>query len=633
MGNPVDVLQKYWGYNSFRPLQEDIINSVLDGRDTLALLPTGGGKSICFQVPGMCVDGLCIVVSPLIALMKDQVNQLVKRGIKATSIHSGMRYREIDLVLDNCINGGTKFLYLSPERLKTEVILERIDRMNVSLLAVDEAHCISQWGYDFRPPYLEINVFKKLIPESKLIALTATATKNVKQDIIEKLEMQNERVFQKSFRRDNLSYSVFRKENKDHKLIEILTKVPGSSVVYARNRKKTKSIAEVLNKHKISADYYHAGLPNELRNKKQEQWISNKTRVMVATNAFGMGIDKPDVRTVIHMDVPDSLENYYQEAGRAGRDEKKAYAVLLYNQGDLKELKDHLEMSFPPVNEIKRMYQALANFFKVAVGSNELESYDFDIETFCKAMNYKPFDAFNLIKKLEDEGLLQLNQSFFQPSTIHIPINKSDLYKYEVENARFEPILKVLLRLHGGDLFSGFVNIHENQVARLVKQPQNQIEKSLTFMDKEGVLHYTPKKDSPQIMFLTPRQDAGKISIDTEQISARKKVKSEQISAITFYSLSLSGCRTRIFQEYFDEETYENCGVCDFCVRQKQVTTGNNSLIEKAILAEVKKSDIAIDELTLKVNSHKEEDVIEAVRRLLDDGILKYSEFGKLENG
>ncbi|MDA0194367.1 MAG: RecQ family ATP-dependent DNA helicase [Bacteroidetes bacterium] len=631
MSKSLEILKKYWGYSSFRPMQEEIIMSVLNGRDTLALLPTGGGKSVCFQVPALCMDGLCLVISPLIALMKDQVNHLAKRGIKAVFIHSGMKFKEIDLMLDNCIYGDIKFLYLSPERLKSDLLLERVGKMNVNLLAIDEAHCISQWGYDFRPSYLEINNFKKLLPTSKLIALTATATIRVQDDIINKLEMEQAAVFQKSFARKNLSYSVFQKENKEQKLIEILNKVPGSAVVYTKSRRKTKSIADLLNQNRISADYYHAGLSNQERNKKQENWIGNKSRVIVATNAFGMGIDKADVRTVVHLDVPDSLENYYQEAGRAGRDEKRAFAVLLYNPGDIKELKDQVETSFPAIEAIKKIYQGLANYFKIAVGSSYLESYDFDLENFSKAMGYKPFEAFNLLKKLEDLGLIQLNDGFHQPSQLQISITKQDLYKFQIENAPLEPIIQSVLRLCGGEIFSNYVTVFEDQVARLARVAKTEVIRILNQLGTQNIIHYIGQKDSPQIVFLTPRQDASKLNIDKRKFETRKQVKTTQVEAIVKYVLTLNRCRTRVFQEYFGEATFNNCGSCDYCISQKNKSGVSARQIEAEIIKVLVDKPRSISFIGSIMPKTREDVLIDAIRQLLDKEQIRYTKTGLLE--
>ncbi|MCB0586106.1 MAG: ATP-dependent DNA helicase RecQ, partial [Phaeodactylibacter sp.] len=416
--SPLEILKKYWGYDGFRPLQEDIIRSVLEGKDTLALMPTGGGKSICYQVPALCREGICIVVSPLIALMKDQVENLKQRNIPAEAIYSGMHYRDIDRILDNCVYGNIKLLYLSPERLTTELARVRIQKMKASLLAVDEAHCVSQWGYDFRPPYLQIAEMREVLPGVPILALTATATPEVARDIQEKLAFRQENLLQKSFERPNLSYSVLHEEDKLKKLAEILHRVPGSGIVYVRSRRRTKEIARYLQRQKIRADFYHAGLDTEERSRKQEEWMNNKSRVVVSTNAFGMGIDKPDVRVVVHMELPDSLEAYFQEAGRAGRDGRKSYAVLLYNDSDRQNLERRFEQSFPGLKEVQRVYRALGSYFQLATGSGEGQSFDFEIVEFARNFQIKIVQAYSCLKILEQAGWIVLTDAVFVPSSL-----------------------------------------------------------------------------------------------------------------------------------------------------------------------------------------------------------------------
>ncbi|MEM1137932.1 MAG: ATP-dependent DNA helicase RecQ, partial [Bacteroidota bacterium] len=448
------ILYQYWKYTTFRSLQEEIIQAVLAGKDTLALLPTGGGKSICFQVPALAKEGVCIVISPLIALMKDQVYQLNTRGIEAKAIYAGMSQREIDITLDNAIYGNIKFLYVSPERLKTEIFITRAAKMNISLLAIDEAHCISQWGYDFRPPYLELMQFRELIPNVPCIALTATATEVVKNDIQDKLGFdQNAGFFQKSFARENLSYSVYYEEDKEKRMLEILSKVAGSAIVYVRSRKRTKHFADFLRARKISASFYHAGLSNEERARRQDDWINNRTRVIVATNAFGMGIDKPDVRIVIHLDLPDNLEAYYQEAGRAGRDERKAFAVLLYNHNDIKQLKENIEISHPSIDKLKKVYQAVANYLKIAVGSGYLESYDFDLDDFVNTFKLPYLETYHALKKLEEQDFIQFNESFYAPSRLTIALSHDKLYEFQVANKEADKLIKILLRVYGAEIY------------------------------------------------------------------------------------------------------------------------------------------------------------------------------------
>ncbi|MEQ8904714.1 RecQ family ATP-dependent DNA helicase [Ekhidna sp.] len=614
--NPSEILKQYWGYDSFRAMQEEIIQSVLDGKDTLALLPTGGGKSICFQVPALALEGVCIVVSPLISLMKDQVDQLQRRGIKSAAIYSGMSRREIDITLDNCIYGDFKFLYVSPERLKTEIFLERAKQMNISLLAIDEAHCISQWGYDFRPPYLQIAEFKKEIGVERLIALTATATKEVKEEITEKLELKDVQIFQKSFARANLSYSAFRLENKEGKLLEILGNVPGTSVVYVRSRKRTKEIADLLRRNHISADHYHAGLSGLERSEKQTDWINNKVRVMVATNAFGMGIDKPDVRTVIHLDLPDSLETYYQEAGRAGRDERKAYAVALYHDQDIDELKDRTNRSVVSLEQIKRTYQALANFFKMAIGSHALSSFPFNYEQFINTYNLPVVETYAALKKLTDEGLIQMTEGFYEHSKITFLLDKSETYKFQIANPKLDTVIKTLLRLYGGEVFAGYAKIKEKDVGSLLKTDKVQVRKWLKFLNDSEVIDYQPAMDSATITFLTPRLDPEKLPIDNKQIEWRRKLALEKANSVIEYMKSTE-CRTQIFQRYFDEETSLTCGICDNDLEKKKQLKASEIPIER--VEEVLESPRNMSELRALMASYTQDQIMEALRILIND--------------
>ncbi|MGB3616575.1 MAG: RecQ family ATP-dependent DNA helicase, partial [Catalinimonas sp.] len=493
------ILKQYWGYDRFRPLQEEIIRSVLGGRDTLALLPTGGGKSVCFQVPALARDGLCLVVSPLIALMKDQVEQLRRRRVPAYALYSGIHPREIDVTLDNCVWGRAKFLYVSPERLQTDLLRERLKKMRVNLLAVDEAHCVSQWGYDFRPPYLEIGAFRdEFLADVPCVALTATATPAVRDDIADKLHLRDPAAFRKSFARANLSYSCFEEEDKRRRLLQILRNVPGTSVVYVRNRRRTREVAENLRQHQITADFYHAGLSVEERGRRQDAWLHNRTRVMVATNAFGMGIDKPDVRTVVHLDLPDSLEAYYQEAGRAGRDQKKAYAVALYDGQDLHELDRRAGQAYPAPEVLRRVYQALANYCKVAVGSSELASYELDLGAFQKAYQLPPVETYHALKRLEQEGLLQFNESFHQPSRLWLQVDNKSLYEFQVAHRHLDTVIKLLLRAYGGELFGQFVNVDERQIAHHLRTEVPTVQKLLAGLQAQGVAVYEPRSDRPR---------------------------------------------------------------------------------------------------------------------------------------
>jgi ATP-dependent DNA helicase RecQ len=618
--NPQEVLQRYWGYPTFRPLQEEIIQSVLAGKDTLALLPTGGGKSICFQVPALCMDGICIVVTPLIALMKDQVQQLQKRNIPAIALFSGMSKREIDIALDNCVYGGFKFLYLSPERLKTSLFQERLKKMTVSLLAIDEAHCISQWGYDFRPAYLEIAEIREALPDIPCIALTATATKEVKLDILDKMQLKDAPVFQQSFARKNLSYSVFNLENKEAKLLEILQRVQGSSIVYVRTRKRAQEVASFLRSQRISADYYHAGLITPDRAKKQDQWISNSLRVMVATNAFGMGIDKPDVRTVIHMDMPDSLEAYYQEAGRAGRDEKMAFAVALFHKKDVNDLLDRANNTGTSKEEMQRVYQSLANYYKMAVGSHGLESLPFELTEFCHSFDIKPVEGLKALKQLEEIGVLQMSEGVFREPRLHILFSKGDLYKFEVANAKFETVLKAALRLYGGDLFLNYISVRELDIAKLNKQPLDVTRKQLRFLTEHGVIDYQPASDSPSITFLVPRMLPVDLPIDVAFLKFRHDNAVKKAQAMVDYLESSTQCRTQILQVYFDEQTEENCGVCDFCLNKKR--TSPEAPLEKVLVA-IELGANNLSSLGEALPKYRNDQLIQSVRMLIEDGQVK----------
>ncbi|WP_080237692.1 RecQ family ATP-dependent DNA helicase [Spirosoma rigui] len=566
------ILQQFWGYNSFRPMQEEVVNTVLARQDALVLMPTGGGKSICFQVPTLAMKGVCIVVTPLIALMKDQVEQLRRRGIPAAAIYAGMNYREIDTTLDNCIYGNTKFLYLSPERLRTEIVIERAKQMTVCLLAVDEAHCVSAWGYDFRPPYLQIAEFRALIPDTPVIALTASATPDVQTDILEKLAMRSPELFRQTFARPNLSYSVMLEENKENRLLRILERVPGSAIVYVRSRKQTQQVAQLLSRQNISADFYHAGLTNEQRSAKQDAWIQNRTRVMVATNAFGMGIDKPDVRTVVHLDVPDSLEAYYQEAGRAGRDGQKAYAVMLYTSGDLESLTFRTEQLYQPVAMLRRVYQAIANYTAVPLGGGEFNSYDFDLSAFTNTFSLPPQETHYALKQLQLEGLIQLSENYYRPSKLTLTMDNRQLYEFQVLNPRFDSFLKLILRMYGGEVFTEFITISETAMAMAFKINQSEVVTLLEQLHQRNVIIYEKQKDKPQLTYLTPRYDAPSLPINFAELNRRKELAMRKVQSAILYTEHPTQCRTRLLQAYFGEKPGERCGICDNCIRKKKAS-------------------------------------------------------------
>lgn len=622
MATPLQILKKYWGYEAFRSPQDQIIESVLQGNDTLALMPTGGGKSVCYQVPALSQAGICIVVSPLIALMKDQVYQLKKRGIDAVAIYSGMHYKDIDRILDNCVYGNTKLLYLSPERLITDLARERIARMPVNLIAVDEAHCISQWGYDFRPPYLQIAEIRTLHPKVPVLALTATATQEVEKDIQEKLMFRATNSFKVSFARNNLAYVVLHEEAKENKLLEMVQKVKGSGVVYVRNRRKTKELALLLRKHGIAADFYHAGLDNEARSTKQEAWLNNQIRIMVSTNAFGMGIDKPDVRLVVHMDLPDSLEAYFQEAGRAGRDGKKSYAVLLYNATDKYRLEKDYERSFPPISAIRQVYRALGSYFQLAVGSGEGKSFDFNIIDFTKKFSLDVVKSFNALRILEQEGWLVVTEAVFVPSQFQILVSKDQLYDYQLRHSSFDKILKVILRSTQG-AFQHYVKIRETQLAKSLSMTTDTVKQTLQKMHNDSIIRYLPQRDQPQLLFLQERVAAEDLTIDRQRYEFRKKRHFDRIKIAIEYAEKLQ-CRQQQLLAYFGELQSAACGVCDVCLERNKsnVSTDEMENYKRKIKAILDKEPLTLTTLVDSFTPKRRKRVLKVIEHLMEEGIV-----------
>ncbi len=619
--DPLTILQQYWSFDSFRPLQLDIINSVLNGQDTLALLPTGGGKSICFQVPALAKDGICLVVSPLISLMKDQVYNLNKRNIEASAIYSGMPYRDLDRILDNAVYGKTKFLYLSPERLASELALERIKKMNVNLIAIDEAHCISQWGYDFRPAYLQINEIREWHPKVPVLALTATATTEVIDDIQEKLEFKSKNLIQGSFERKNLVYAVLKEENKFSKLLEILQNVKGTSIVYARSRKKTKEIALQLRKAKISADVYHAGLSTKQRSEIQQNWIDNKIRVVVATNAFGMGIDKPDVRTVVHLDLPDSLEAYYQEAGRAGRDQQKAYTVLLYSNEDKIRLEKNLELSYPELKKVRTVYRALASYFQLAIGSGKGKSFDFVLVEFCKNYDLGILETFNILKLLDREAYISLSDAIFIPSTLYVKMGKVELYDFLIKNQKFENLLKTILRVYQG-AFKSHIKINEQQLAKYLNLNHKELGSQLTYLNQLNIISYTPQKDVPQITYLTENLRPGDLDIDMKLFQFRKERQKERIKDAIDYA-EKETCRNVLLLKYFGEQG-KVCGNCDVCTGRNKTQPADDEFetLKQKVRWVLEKEALSIEDLTASFSPKYREKVLTVISFLLDESII-----------
>ncbi|QHS58019.1 RecQ family ATP-dependent DNA helicase [Mucilaginibacter sp. 14171R-50] len=620
---PRELLKQYWGHDSFRPLQEEIIESVLQGRDTLVLLPTGGGKSVCFQVPALAMEGICIVVSPLIALMKDQVENLKSKGIQAMAIVSGMGRREVDIALDNCVYGPVKFLYLSPERLLSELVRERIKYMKVALFAVDEAHCISQWGYDFRPSYLHISDLRALHPNVPVLALTATATAEVRDDIQDKLLFKNGIVYQQSFERRNLRYVVQTTEDKLRKLLDVAKGIGGSGIVYVRSRKEAFEIAKFYRQNHLPADYYHGGLPADERSAKQDAWKNNRTRIIVATNAFGMGIDKPDVRFVIHKDMPDSLEAYYQEAGRGGRDEKRAYAVLLYNPADRIRQESMFIRNFPSVAEIKQVYHHLANYCQLAYDAGEGASFELDLGDFCSRFQLDAVKTLNALKFLEQDEYLAFNESVFLPSRFRFEVLNEELYNFQIQNPGWDPFIKTLLRSYGGS-FENYVRIKEFDIAKRTGMNTQQVIDGLKQLQDFNLLTYLPQTDKPQITWIKARQHANNLHINKAFIDQRKATYRKKMEAVFAYA-EHKRCRSQMLLSYFDEPNAPKCGVCDVCLEERREKNAAEIFddISNEIAQLLSTAPHTIDELITSLKLGTEKEKIETIRLLLDAGKIK----------
>ncbi|MDD5570158.1 MAG: RecQ family ATP-dependent DNA helicase, partial [Bacteroidales bacterium] len=555
-----------------------------------------------------------------------------EKGINAIAIYSGMHFSEIDIALDNCIYGNTKFLYMSPERLSTEIVRERIKKMKVNLLAVDEAHCISQWGYDFRPSYLKIAEIKEFLPDVPLLALTATATSEVVGDIQKKLQFKNDNVLRKSFERKNLAYRVLFEEDKLKRILLISEKLEGSGIIYVRSRMRTKQISDFLVKNKISADYYHAGVDPLLRDEKQNNWFKGKTRIIVCTNAFGMGIDKNNVRFVIHFDVPDCLEAYFQEAGRAGRDDKIAYAVLLYNDSDILDLRRNFTESFPEIEQIKITYQAIANYFQLAVNAGKGASFNFDMNDFCNTYNLKPINVYNCLKFIEKEGYLVVADSINMPSRIHIATDKESLYRFQVENPKFDNFIKLLLRSYSG-IFNDFVKINESELAKRTNSTNEIIIESIKKLEKFEILKYLPKTNLPQLIFTEPRIDAKDLTISKENLEFRKREAEKRMNAMIHYVSSSNKCRSQYLLSYFNEADSYRCGMCDVCEKRNKLELSQiefDNVVEQ-IKPGLKLESLSIEEIVAKVKGAKEDKVIKVIQWLLDNGKVYYDEENKLK--
>lgn len=618
-----DILGKYWGYSSFRPCQEDIINSILNGYDTLGLLPTGGGKSITFQVPALILDGLTIVITPLISLMKDQVDNLRELGINAQYIHSGLTHSEHRLTIDKCRLGKAKILYISPEKLQSKTMIENLRLMDIKLIVVDEAHCISQWGYDFRPSYLNIKAIRKIFPSIPILALTASATPEVVEDIMAQLEFRHRNIFSRSFSRDNLSYIVRNVEHKEGQLIKILKSTSGSAIVYVRSRRRTREIAEILYKEGISADYYHAGLAPEDKNHKQNKWKTDNCRVMVATNAFGMGIDKPDVRTVIHYDLPSSLEEYYQEAGRAGRDGKPSYAVLLCSKYDKSILSRRISEKFPEKDYIKRVYELLGNFLDVGIGDGYNQLFEFNFNLFCKRFDLSPITAHSALTLLTQAQYIEFTEEISTSSRAMILLNKDELYSLDLDN-NIDKVFQKLLRTYTG-LFADYVYINESSLAHSLNCSEQEIYSALLILSKKHIIHYVPRKSTPYILYTTSRELPKHILLPTSIYEEQRNKLNSRIEAMKQFAFSINKCRVNIMLEYFGEKTTMPCEKCDYCRQQKREKNSNEKqlLLRNSIIYMASQPNGHQISYIISTANASQEETLAMIRILLDEGVIK----------
>lgn len=618
------ILKEYWGYTTFRPLQEDIITTVLEGNDTLALLPTGGGKSVCFQVPGIALGGLTIVVSPLVALMKDQVAQLQQKDVSALAIYSGMPFREIDIELDNCINGKYQFLYVSPERLQTEIFLARVEQMPVKLIAVDEAHCISQWGYDFRPEYLEIKKLREIFPKTPIIALTATATPNVVEDIQKQLEFKTPNVFKSSFERENLHYLVLKEENKPERLFQIIQQYKGSTIIYVRSRYQTQKIAYELQQKKLSATYYHAGLNHTERNQRQQDWTIGKTQIIVATNAFGMGIDKPDVRLVVHIDLPENLESYFQEAGRAGRDGKDAYCILLYNEADRLQVLEKFEHQKTNAIAVRKTLDSLHNYYNIAHGTGHELNFDFDIQQFCERYDEHPVPVYSALKALEQQGIIALTENVYIPSKIKFKVNNYTLYEYQIKYPAISEFVKTILRSYGG-AFEQYIPINELELSRRTNSTKADIIKGLEKLKQHNILDYHPHKELPQLTFLFPR---GIEKIDAKAIDQHTLLAKQKLEAVINYAQQTEKCRQQILLAYFGETESSPCGKCDVCLAVSKKISGVSEFEEYRtnIEAALANGAVQLTVLAQSMGVEHQKKIADAIRKMIESEELILTE-------
>ncbi len=622
------TLEKFWGYKEFRPGQEQIIHSIMSGCDTLALMPTGGGKSLTYQVPTLAQEGLCIIITPLIALMKDQVDRLKRLGIPAVAIHSGLSFKQIDIALDNCVYGDVKFLYVAPERLATEAFRLRVQRMNVSLLAVDEAHCISQWGYDFRPSYLRIAEIRKLIPDTPVLALTASATDLVAKDIMSHLGFEKPNIIRSSFARPNLSYAVRHTDDKNEQLLRIINNVQGSGIVYMRSREGCEQLCELLRNQGISASYYHAGLPHAERAMRQEEWTSGRTRIMVATNAFGMGIDKADVRVVVHYTMSDSLESYYQEAGRAGRDGKRSYAVLLVASDDKSKITKRFEQEFPSLETIKSVYEKVCDFVQMAVGDGLYASMPLNLHEFCRREKIYIGTVMAVMDLLEQNGYITLTEEMENPAKVMFCVSRDDLYKIRVDRIDLDHIIRTILRLYNG-IFTEFRAIDERQIAAISGYTEEKVKELLKRMWQMRIIRYIPANSSPMLFFNEERLPTNDLYIAPETYHHRKELMQERFENMVSYSMQQTECRSVVIQRYFGDQEATPCGVCDICLEQRRRRKSSQTNIADTIIHLLGKESLTTREICREIKAEPEliASVIEQMQR---EGKISASISGKL---
>jgi len=620
LNHPLNILERYWQFTSFRPLQENIIDSVLNGEDTFALLPTGGGKSVCFQIPALVKEGICIVISPLVALMKDQVQALQHKGIKAMALTSGISYKELDVSLDNCIYGNYKFLYLSPERLQQDIVQERIKIMNVNLIAVDEAHCISQWGNDFRPSYKNIITLRELQPTVNVIALTASATPEVVDDVIKELDFINPKVFRQSFLRSNLAYMTFNEEDKRFRLKTILTKNKASSIVYVRNRKSTQDISTFLENKGFTAAFYHGGLTNTEKDKAIEQWMLNQKQVMVATNAFGMGIDKPDVKTVIHLNLPESLESYFQEAGRAGRNGQKAYAVILKNKSDDLRVKNQFLKVLPKVDFIKLVYRKLSSYFQVPYGEGQNDTFDFNFNHFCKTYGFNALLAYNAILLLDRTSIISLSKQFSNRTKVLFKVNSRALFSYLETHADNSIIVKSILRTYGG-AFEQETKINIALIAEKASTTEEHIINVLILLEKAEIITLKHSRTDAQITYLMPREDDKTINRIAKIIKQQNALKEKQVISVLEYSNNNTVCKSVQLLSYFQETQILECGICSVCISNKPSKAMAPEDLKKEIVKALEHGEMSSRTLFERLN-HSEENINKQLKEMLEYNII-----------